>query len=470
MENISSETTSQNKYTSPVKLIASLGLFGFLIAFAIYTYASATTLTLEEIENRRTAEMLQAQTKIDMDNLKTLSDCHDIAEREAKYPEQYLSIRETCYQKGKKPDIVGDKVQKLYSWTASGAIVPPPSWNRENGSIASHVKTAINEKENSTLASEKGESDDSQIKPPSIQHQIESNWYNTRSEGTDIRSVLSLDSCRIVQDEESHVTLKGGHVYATDIACIKWQSFTVSSPQWKKEYIVSWVGKDSRLGNYIILKNENYLFVFWHTESPHKVWDIIPAGVQIGYTDKSWLAQNVHLHFELWRDGYNITHHEMIGQGSKWNDAYSFRILTQRGWYTGIDDAIKYITSFEGFLDESYEDPKGSNRWSIGYGTYAAGPGEKITKDEAKKRIRSKVIENMDFIYRNRLAFTWNQRIALSSFFYNLGTARPEMISALKSQDKNLETLWKKYCSPGSIYEKGLKKRRESEWKKFISK
>lgn len=115
MENISSETTSQNKYTSPVKLIASLGLFGILIGFALYTYASATTLTLEQIETRKTAEMLQAQTKIDMDNLKTLSDCHDIAEREAKYPEQYLSIRENCYQKGKKPDIVGDKIQKLYT-------------------------------------------------------------------------------------------------------------------------------------------------------------------------------------------------------------------------------------------------------------------------------------------------------------------------------------------------------------------
>ena len=60
----------------------------------------------------------------------------------------------------------------------------------------------------------------------------------------------------------------------------------------------------------------------------------------------------------------------------------------------------------------------------------------------------------MEHIYRNRLAFTWNQRIALSSFFYNLGTDRPEMISALKSQDQNLETLWKKYVSPGSIYEK----------------
>lgn len=115
MENLHSETTSQNKYTSPVKLIASLVAVALAIGFGYYTYASSPSLTLEEIEMRKTAQMLQAQTQVDMDNLKTLSDCHEIAERESKYPEQYLSIRETCYQNGKKPDIVGDKVSKLYS-------------------------------------------------------------------------------------------------------------------------------------------------------------------------------------------------------------------------------------------------------------------------------------------------------------------------------------------------------------------
>lgn len=245
--------------------------------------------------------------------------------------------------------------------------------------------------------------------------------------------MLGLDSCRIVQDEDSHVTKEHGHVYATDIACEIGKSFTVSAPSWKKEYVVAGVGKDIRLGNYIILKNSNYLFVFGHTESPHKVGDKIPAGSQIGYSDKSGIAQNVHVHFELWRDGYNITADEMLGKGSRWNDKYSFRLLLQRGWYSGLDDAINYITSFEGFRDESYEDPKGSGRWSIGFGTFASGPGEKISKDLAKKRIYTKVLGNMDFIYQNRLAVTWNQRIALSSFFYNLGTARPEMVTALKT-------------------------------------
>jgi len=54
----------------------------------------------------------------------------------------------------------------------------------------------------------------------------------------------------------------------------------------------------------------------------------------------------------------------------------------------------------------------------------------------------------MEFIYRNRLALTWNERLATSSFFYNLGTGRPEMVEALKKRDmKSLEKLWKSYIN-----------------------
>ena len=466
-------TTSQNKYTSPIKSIATLGVIALLIGFGFYTYASTPSLTLEEIEMRKTAEMLKAQTQIDMDNLKTLSDCHDIAEREARYPDEYMVIRSECYEKGKKPDVLKGEInangEKVYPWTSSGATrSSAPWWSWNTGSVTTHVISEVNEKKDSSKGVEKRESDDSRTKqtpltPQTIQTLLE-------SKNLSLLEVLWLDQCRVTQNEDSHITLKGGHIYGTDIACEVWKSFTVSAPQWKKEYTVIAVGQDKRLGNYIVLEHKNYRFVFAHTNSPHKVGDKIPAGAQIGYSDDSWLATGIHVHFELWRDGYNITHHEMIGQGSKWNDSYSFRLLTQRGWHTGIDDAIAYITSFEWYRAESYEDPKGSGKWSIWYGTHADGPGEKISKDEAKKRIRSKVAENMDFIYRNRLAFTWNQRIALSSFFYNLGTGRPEMVQALKKRDmKSLEKLWKSYINKWSIYESGLLKRRVKEWSKFIS-
>lgn len=99
MENKYSEILSQNKYTSPIIKIASLGALVVMVGFGLYTYATPNTLTLEEIESRRVQEMLQAQTQIDKDNLKTLSDCHDAAEKQARYPDEYLVIRSECYQK-----------------------------------------------------------------------------------------------------------------------------------------------------------------------------------------------------------------------------------------------------------------------------------------------------------------------------------------------------------------------------------
>lgn len=56
------------------------------------------------------------------------------------------------------------------------------------------------------------------------------------------------------------------------------------------------------------------MFVFAHTQSANKVGDTVYPGHQLGYTDDSGLATNVHLHFELWRQGYNITHEEMLGK------------------------------------------------------------------------------------------------------------------------------------------------------------
>jgi hypothetical protein len=99
MENTNTETLSQNKYTSSILRIAPIAALIAVAGVTIYSYATPHTLTLEAIESRRVQEMLQAQTKIDKDNLKTLSDCHDAAEKEARYPDEYLVIRSECYTK-----------------------------------------------------------------------------------------------------------------------------------------------------------------------------------------------------------------------------------------------------------------------------------------------------------------------------------------------------------------------------------
>lgn len=423
------------------KLYISFALLGALSLWSI-TYALSTRESL--------------QARVERENRDKLIECLDRAS-EKPTTQEILRAKTTCAEDILVKIIVPNEVST--SATGSDSPVPPRT---------THVKTSVDESKNTTLGIEKGASDDAQWKKPMTLDVIET---LRESKNLSLSEILWLGNCRTVQTEDSHVTQKRWHVYATDIACEVGKSFTVSAPLWKKSYHVIAVGKDSKIGNYIVLENGNYRFVFGHTVSPQKVGDTVIAGTQIGYTDKSGIAENIHLHFELWRDGYNITADEMLGKGSRWNDQYSFRLLVQRGWYSGIRDAIDFITSFEGFREESYEDPKGSGRWSIGYGTYSKWPGEKITREEAKKRIYSKVFDNMDFIYRNRLALTPNERIATSSFFYNLGTGRPEMIEALKKRDmKSLEKLWKSYINKGSIYEGWLLKRRVKEWLKFISK
>lgn len=499
MENKYSEILSQNKYTSPILRIAPIVALVAMAWAVIYSYATPNTLTLEEIESRRVQEMLQAQTQIDKDNLKTLSDCHDAAEKQARYPDEYLVIRSECYQKWKKPDVLSGTIDasgnKIYPWMSSGATgssVPWRSWS--SGSISTHVSTKIiYEKSNSWATSSKREADAPQMKSQTTGSpgSLKADGGKRQEASSEIRQptpttypsahpvpkdelsllgILWLDHCSIKQNEDEHMEKSSGHIYGTDIACERGKSFTVSAPQWKKSYTVKSVGNDKRLGNYIVLSNWVFLFVFGHTQSPHKVWDTVYAGNQIGYTDDSGIATNVHLHFELWRQGYNITHDEMLGRGSQWNDRYSYRLLEQRGWYTGLDAATEFTRSVEcktGYSLEAYEDPKGSNRWSIGCGT-PSKRGEKISKQEAQNRFQEELKSRLEWVYTQRLWYSTAERSALTAFVYNLGYNRPEFIQAVRTRDLgSLETVWRSYTQP---YPKGLGIRRAAEWNHFISK
>jgi len=420
--------------------------YGFHMSYAYITNPPS----LQEMQADRNSKNKEVRDRCHLDSFS-----HATWETERARIESSRDWEDTCLEEYLLDDI------KTNTWTSTGGIAPVAWWT-----FTTHVKTTVNETKDITLGIEKGVSDDTQ----SVQQALQNSLSPRMSQSGSLLSSLGLDSCRIVQSEDSHVTQKRGHVYATDIACDKWKSFTVSAPEWKKKYTVKAVWYEKRIGNYIILEQGVYMFVFGHTNSPHKVGDSILAWTQIGYTDVSWVSENVHLHFELWRQWYNITHDEMLWRGSRWNDEYSFRLITQRGWYTWVDDSIDFISSSEWFSPTSYEDPKDSWRWSIGYGTFAGWEGETITKSEAKKRIYTKVFQNMEFIYKNRLGLSWNERIALSSFFYNLGIGQPEIIQALKKRDmEELETLWKSYINRGTIYEKWLSKRRVKEWNKFTS-
>ena len=99
MENTNTETLSPHKYTSPILKIASIAALIAVVGVTLYSYATPHTMTPEEIESRRVQEMLQSQTQIDKDNLKTLSDCHEAALKKARYPDEYTVIRSECYTK-----------------------------------------------------------------------------------------------------------------------------------------------------------------------------------------------------------------------------------------------------------------------------------------------------------------------------------------------------------------------------------
>lgn len=483
MENQNTEIPSQNKYTSPIHKVALLGVVWVMIAAAVYAYASTPTLTLEEIEQRKVSEMLEQQKKIDADNLKTLSDCHDIAEKQARYPDEYLVIRSECYEKWKKPDVLKGSInadgEKIYPWMSSGATGSSAPWrSQSNQSWATHVQTPIvYEKENSWAASSKREADVSQsgTKPTDSRDGLVIGWtWHTsdsdvatliRQEDTrdSLLRVLSLERCRITQTEDQHIQKSSWHIYGTDIACEKWESFTVVVPYWKKSYTVKAVWYDKRLGNYIVLENGVYMFVFAHTQSAHKVGDTVYPGHQLGYTDDSGLATNVHLHFELWRQGYNITHEEMLGKWSRWNDLYSYKLLKQRWWYTGLADATEFTRSVEcrnGYSLKAYEDPKGSWNWSIGCGTKSYA-WESISREEAARRFALDLESRFEWVYTQRLWLSPNERNALTAFFYNLGYNRPEFIQAVRSRSGSLESLWKSYTQP---FPNGLGKRRNAEW------
>lgn len=454
-------------------VVWAIMLFGAYQVLAGSFWKEAPAMTVEQIEQRKFDQLKADQEEIDSYNFQLKADCHLQASQDAMGDAaEYDFIVNRCYQKGKRDNVLkwtrGPAGDKIYEWTSTGGIAPVPP-------RISNVK--INEQEKITReAVSKGDADVSHSMTKRVRQEAENRptaWDGdngkpapTARPGWPLEA-LGLEHCSIKQTEDEHIQKSSGHIYGTDIACVRGESFSVSAPQWKSIYKVKSVGYDKRLGNYIVLQHGNYMFVFGHTVSPHKVWDRIEAGNQIGYTDKSGIATNVHLHFELWRDGYNITHDEMLGRWSRWNDEYSYNLLVQRWWWTGLEVAVQFTQSVEcpnGYSRTAYEDPKGSGKFSIGCGTWSVA-GEQISEKTARERYAAELESRYKFVYKNRLGYTDNERAALTAFFYNLWYNRPAFIKAVRSRDAELESLWKSYVQP---FPNGLWKRRTLEYKKFI--
>lgn len=144
---------------------------------------------------------------------------------------------------------------------------------------------------------------------------------------------------------------------------------------------------------------------------------------------------------------------------------------------------ISFIASFEGFSSKPYKKP--GDPWTIGFGeTQDVGPNTgPWTRAYALQRMRDRV--NRDYApavdrFRLRHRLTWSQQQfdALVSFAYNLGTAyftdgyrdgatlRTALVSGSPAQVQRALLV---YVNPGSIFEKGLRRRRAAEGVLFVS-
>jgi len=233
-------------------------------------------------------------------------------------------------------------------------------------------------------------------------------------------------------------------MYATDIACSKWKSFKVFSPIYFWEYKVDKIWYDKRLWNYLVLKHWEYKFVYAHTVATVKAGDRLKELKEIWYTDKSWISENYHLHFEIWKWNDNISFKSLIDWKVVTNPLSSK--LQEQRWWINIwpikeDELLKHIKDFEWLHLKAY--PDWPNRYSIGYGTKSF-KWETITKQEADKRAK-KVIKNIVKNYwLNNLDI--NKQKALVSFVYNVGSLNNKQVRLLRQW--HYRALWnelKKY-------------------------
>lgn len=130
---------------------------------------------------------------------------------------------------------------------------------------------------------------------------------------------------------------------------------------------------------------------------------------------------------------------------------------------TGLQKATELIMRHEGYSALPYKD---KTQWSSGFGTRAKGPDERITKEEAKKRLEAAAKGHYEVV-QGLKGLTDDQRAALTSFRYNIGSSAFEK-SAVKAElirgnPQEAARLMKNWVFQSGQKLKGLVKRRREE-------
>lgn len=174
--------------------------------------------------------------------------------------------------------------------------------------------------------------------------------------------IMNLPWCRRVQWEYNHIKKYdpqnpggwGWEVYATDIACTKWESSRIYVTGHDKEYKVhyNWFLKWGTW-NTVILKSWNKSYLYGHTDSELKVGDTVYPKDFIWATDKSWVTTNYHLHFEMWDWENNVSKKWEINPKSK--DLHDKRWNIEKKSITDFLVAHKASNLEEHFLDSAQQ-------------------------------------------------------------------------------------------------------------------
>ena len=291
---------------------------------------------------------------------------------------------------------------------------------------------------------------------------IANKWVSANN---DILTNLNLDNCRITQDEDEHIKKGNGSMFAYDIACIRWKSFEVKTPNYFDKYVIDHIWYDGRLWNFIIIKHWEYRITYAHTITKLKVWDRLKNNEIIWTINKSGISENYHLHIELWKRYSNIKFQEL----SWWEliaNSKSLNLRIQRDIESDIEvneKILEFISRYEWLRLKSYFDIK---HYSIWYWSKAKYRWEIITKEKAEKRARTDIeaIRKRYDLKANKIEI----QTAVVSYVYNIWSLTDKQIRLL--QNKYYKALWNDFKLYNWYYKEGkkiilgwLKKRRNAE-------
>ncbi len=147
-------------------------------------------------------------------------------------------------------------------------------------------------------------------------------------------------SFRTTQTEDEHIQQWNGSMYAIDLVSSDWNAYL---PKSHKEYIITHIGQDERIADYVIIRNGTERWVYGHTVTSRSKGVLINVekdGSILGQSNVSGISTALHSHIELWRcpekeskmkDCNNVSSTGEVAPRNK-------ELKEQRGWIWGSEE------------------------------------------------------------------------------------------------------------------------------------